>query len=544
MESARITIWLIAGSACAAVLCVAAGLAAGAWQYHAAASARTHRALLHEAAHLTFREADTFLYALGRQIMARPPVTVDEAARLAKRVARNDEALILLDAEGRPLDEDSPLLGAIPLERIQAQLNDAAFRERNFFEIHTLDPADRPHGAEAAAVRFRRYVRHEFVAGYGATLESAAMRAGAVTAILPRDALRIGLPPLVGFLTGVLCLAGGLALARRRLLAPLNALEHALDAESGPSSMETAGANGLAARVRGAHLALKDKLEREQNANAALHAELEEARAALEAERRAGEQALDSERRARANAARRDALARIRGGLVARVATPIDAARQLIEEWRASNSQTAIRLEALTEQLDEARAALDGIAGTPPAIGPLSRIRLTPWLEEVLAGIQGLNGVALRPQLDTGDAEIAADPAWLGAGVRALIENAAAAASANGAAGQVMVHAVIEEDAAEIRIVDNGPGIAPEDRGLVYDPLFSTREGRLGLGLQLAQQVISGHGGALQLLSESGKGAAAVVRLPLADTPKADPAPEALAEENRGPGHEDESEAR
>lgn len=51
----------------------------------------------------------------------------------------------------------------------------------------------------------------------------------------------------------------------------------------------------------------------------------------------------------------------------------------------------------------------------------------------------------------------------------------------------------------QIRIVDNGHGIAPEIAGRIFEPFFTTRPvGALGLGLSLAQQIVEQHGGLLK----------------------------------------------
>lgn len=46
-----------------------------------------------------------------------------------------------------------------------------------------------------------------------------------------------------------------------------------------------------------------------------------------------------------------------------------------------------------------------------------------------------------------------------------------------------------------ITVQDNGPGIAPEQRARVFDPFYTTREGGIGLGLTVTQQIVAAHGG-------------------------------------------------
>jgi len=54
-----------------------------------------------------------------------------------------------------------------------------------------------------------------------------------------------------------------------------------------------------------------------------------------------------------------------------------------------------------------------------------------------------------------------------------------------------------EATAIKITVADNGPGIPPENRAHLFDPFFTTREGGIGLGLTVTQQIIAVHGGLL-----------------------------------------------
>ncbi len=70
----------------------------------------------------------------------------------------------------------------------------------------------------------------------------------------------------------------------------------------------------------------------------------------------------------------------------------------------------------------------------------------------------------------------------------------------------------------EIRVEDNGPGIPEEVQSRLFEPFFTTRppgEGT-GLGLSLAFDAVThGHGGTLTAETDTGKGAAFVVGLPV-----------------------------
>ena len=44
-----------------------------------------------------------------------------------------------------------------------------------------------------------------------------------------------------------------------------------------------------------------------------------------------------------------------------------------------------------------------------------------------------------------------------------------------------------------VRVIDNGPGIMPEDRERIWSPFFTTRREGTGLGLALSRKTIEAH---------------------------------------------------
>lgn len=76
--------------------------------------------------------------------------------------------------------------------------------------------------------------------------------------------------------------------------------------------------------------------------------------------------------------------------------------------------------------------------------------------------------------------------------LRNLITNAL---QAQPAGGEVHASAALEGDQVVLRVVDAGPGIAPELCGRVLDPFFTTRAQGTGLGLALVGTIAQLHGG-------------------------------------------------
>jgi signal transduction histidine kinase len=66
-----------------------------------------------------------------------------------------------------------------------------------------------------------------------------------------------------------------------------------------------------------------------------------------------------------------------------------------------------------------------------------------------------------------------------------------------------------------ITIMDNGPGIAPENIERIFEPYFSKRPGGTGLGLALARRIIEEHEGSIVARNRPETGALFEILLPL-----------------------------
>jgi two-component system C4-dicarboxylate transport sensor histidine kinase DctB len=87
---------------------------------------------------------------------------------------------------------------------------------------------------------------------------------------------------------------------------------------------------------------------------------------------------------------------------------------------------------------------------------------------------------------------------------------------------RIEVSALRDGDRVRLRVLDNGPGIAEENLGKVFDPFFTTTESGLGLGLSISHTIVQRLGGSLKAANARDGGA--VFTLTLAAWPDSDPA--------------------
>lgn len=97
-----------------------------------------------------------------------------------------------------------------------------------------------------------------------------------------------------------------------------------------------------------------------------------------------------------------------------------------------------------------------------------------------------------------------------------------------GAGGSVRVHVACDGDAALLRVVDNGVGLAAETIPRVFELFVQAegsldrRQGGMGIGLTLVRSLVELHGGVVQAQSPGlGRGSEFTVRLPRSSEPPA-----------------------
>ncbi|KXK11936.1 MAG: putative two-component hybrid sensor and regulator [Chloroflexi bacterium OLB14] len=88
------------------------------------------------------------------------------------------------------------------------------------------------------------------------------------------------------------------------------------------------------------------------------------------------------------------------------------------------------------------------------------------------------------------------------------------AADAMPAGGQIQITLNSLPDGVELFFQDNGTGIPLKAQADIFEPFFSTKEGGTGLGLTVSYNIITAHGGMLELIQQNNSGACFRIYLP------------------------------
>jgi len=147
----------------------------------------------------------------------------------------------------------------------------------------------------------------------------------------------------------------------------------------------------------------------------------------------------------------------------------------------------------------------------------------------VLAGRADQAGVTLA--MEGGPTPVQGDPRRLKEALINLVQNAIEATPSG---GSVQLRVKNGGGNVTLEVKDTGRGIAPEDLERLGTSFFTTRPNGTGLGVVLAQGVITQHGGSLAYTSTVGRGTTATILLPgKPATTSPEPAPRAAMIEAR-----------
>ena len=146
------------------------------------------------------------------------------------------------------------------------------------------------------------------------------------------------------------------------------------------------------------------------------------------------------------------------------------------------------------------------LSGLPKPVKKLFRVEeLFCRIKILYASIGKNSAIDLIVKINRPDMELFADENLISQVLVNILKNALQANEKNSNAKIQLIAGTNSVNQPEIRISDNGPGIAAEILDQIFVPFFTTRENGSGIGLSLSRQIMQQHGGSLQVYSIPGK---------------------------------------
>jgi signal transduction histidine kinase len=184
--------------------------------------------------------------------------------------------------------------------------------------------------------------------------------------------------------------------------------------------------------------------------------------------------------------------------------------RELLEGMDGQVRRLHPLLDSLTDLHDQVLGTLE-LELQPVALGDWLRRAVMPWR-------QTAHDRGLHWQIDVPDGlpVVEIDPDRMSQVLGNLLSNAIKYTPA----GTVMVEAGARDGEVAIVVADTGIGISPAEQARIFEPFYrSQRDKRfpqgMGLGLSIARELVTAHGGQLRVESQPEKGSRFIITLPL-----------------------------
>ncbi len=146
----------------------------------------------------------------------------------------------------------------------------------------------------------------------------------------------------------------------------------------------------------------------------------------------------------------------------------------------------------------------------------ISVIDLFRNIELLMKPLTSEKKVKLRCKMSQKDLEITADSYLLEQVLINLILNSVEACAGRSEAAVDLIAEEKPDRRIFIRIVDNGTGITPEIMDQIFVPFFTTKKTGSGIGLSLCKQIMTLHGGKIQVFQNRETGTTIRLEFPVA----------------------------
>jgi two-component system C4-dicarboxylate transport sensor histidine kinase DctB len=158
--------------------------------------------------------------------------------------------------------------------------------------------------------------------------------------------------------------------------------------------------------------------------------------------------------------------------------------------------------------------------GVVPRPVDVDLAELVPKVIELAREQAGELGVTIDVTPAEAPIKVKADPALLHVVISNLVGNGLEALAGRESGARVGVAIGAHASWAELRVSDNGPGVAPDVKAQLFEPFVTGKPSGVGIGLALSRKIARAHGGDL-VLDDAARETTFVLTVPLATEVKA-----------------------
>src|SRR5437762_10104023 len=152
---------------------------------------------------------------------------------------------------------------------------------------------------------------------------------------------------------------------------------------------------------------------------------------------------------------------------------------------------------------------------------PRKPISVSDIVRDVLKGVSGIatqSGIQLKSDVCDNPCIILGDTVQIKRAIQNVVINALQASADK--KSPVSITCVRKDFYVDIVVEDGGAGIDPAQLNKIFDPYFTTKQGKsgTGLGLYITKKVVEDHNGSIKVDSAPDSGTVFTIRLPLLNT--------------------------
>lgn len=197
------------------------------------------------------------------------------------------------------------------------------------------------------------------------------------------------------------------------------------------------------------------------------------------------------------------------GGLVRRMMTRVDLHHGVRK-----------RLKHISRHVQHAEEVISDICDVVRPLQPhFTLTEMTTFLEEWCKRVKTeahLIGVAVETNIEEDLPTMYVDPSLVRQALWHILENSLDAMAKTG--GTISIKAILCWDDIHIEMTDSGGGFDELAASKAFHPFSTSKPGKMGLGLTLCRQIISDHGGNIQIINQEHTGVTVIIELPITFT--------------------------